>query len=430
MTVYILFGLLLLLILMGFPVILGIGLVGLIGIYTNDGLIPALFAQKTFTILDNFSLLAMPYFILAGAIIARGGLAKSLIEFSESVVGHIRGSLGHTTVLSSMAMANISGSSTAEAAAIGTIVIPEMTKRGYPPGLAASIVGTAATIGPVIPPSMTMIIYGSMTGVSIGGLFLAGILPGILLGFGLMTTILLLSFLPGYPELRVVKPFAGFWNIVRMARKVWVILLAPVIVLGGILGGVFTATEAGVVACLYAFLVSHFVFGTLKLSDMPSILLDSAVMTAIVVGIISMSGALGWLLSYLSFNESILGLIQGLAGNATTAILLLLAAILIMSMFIESLAVLIILVPVASFVGRAYGIDPLHLGIVMVIATQIGATTPPVAVLLFVTTSIAKCSFVETLRYCAPFILTLIAVLALIVFVPAIATTIPRIMMP
>lgn len=426
MGLYVLFGGLLILVGIGFPVLLAIGLVGLVGIISTPGLVPALFAQKAFSILDSFTLLALPYFILAGSLMTRGGLSKVMVDFGLSVVGHVRGCLGHTGVIACMGMANVSGSSAAEAAAIGSVVIPSMKEHGYKPGLAASIIGTAATIGPIIPPSMTMIVYGSMTGTSIGGLFLAGILPGLLLGLALMSVIYIMSYLPAFPELRHVEPRASWRQILTATRRAWVALLAPVIILGGIFSGIFTATEAGIVACVYAFLVSMFVYRAITLKDLPAILLDAAMTTAMVVGIISMAGPLGYLLSFLDFNEVVMTLIRLLSSDPTVIILTLLATMIILTMFIESLAVLIILVPVAAFVGQSFGFDPLHLGVMMVLATQIGATTPPVAVLLFVATSVAKADFSETVRYCVPFILTLIAVLLLIVFVPAIPTTIPH----
>jgi tripartite ATP-independent transporter DctM subunit len=251
MTLVALFAALLVAVLSGIPIILAIGGVGLAGIVVLPDLAPALFVQRMFAILDNFSLLAMPYFILAGALMGHGGLSRALIEFGQSVVGHLRGSLGHTSVVACMVMANVSGSSAAEAAAIGSIVIPSMKEKGYPPGLAASIVGSAALIGPIIPPSMTMIVYGAMTGVSIGGLFMAGVIPGIMIGLALMATIYALSFLPAYAALAQRQPRATLAAILRSARKAWVALLAPVIILGGIFSGVFTATEAGIVACLY-----------------------------------------------------------------------------------------------------------------------------------------------------------------------------------
>ncbi len=429
MMLVILFAVLLGLVGLGVPVLLGIGGVGLAGVLLSPELNPAFFAQKAFTILDSFALLAMPYFILAGSLMARGGLAEKLVEFAEVLVGHVRGSLGHTAVISCVGMANVSGSSAAEAAAIGSIVIPEMKKRGYKPGFAAALVGTAATIGPIIPPSMTMIVYGSMTGVSIGGLFLSGILPGILIGALLMGVTYGFSFLPRFAELRQTSQRAGWGEVRRGVANVWVAILAPVIILGGILAGVFTATEAGVVACLYALFVGFFVYRSLKLRDLPEILLESAVTTAMVVGIISMAGVLGWLLSYLDFNDVVLGTIQSVTDDPIVVAFILLGVMFVMCMFLESLAVLIILVPVATFVSSQFGFDPFHIGLLMVLSTQIGATTPPVAVLLFVTTSVAKCSFGETCRYCAPFILVLVISLLTILFVPGLATWLPHAML-
>lgn len=206
MTLLIIFGAMLALVFVGVPILLAIASVSLTGAMIIPGLVPALVPQKAFAMLDSFSLLALPYFILAGAIMTRGGLSAGLIEFSQTLVGHIRGSLGHTAVVSCTAMANISGSSTAEAAAVGSVTIPAMKEKGYSPGLSAAIVAAAATIGPIIPPSMTMIIYGSITGVSIGGLFMAGIIPGIMIALLLMALIYGVSYLPANAALRQTSP--------------------------------------------------------------------------------------------------------------------------------------------------------------------------------------------------------------------------------
>ena len=425
MTLLVLFVILLVGVALGLPILLAIGLVGFGGMVVAPGVNPALFAQRIFSILDSFSLLALPYFILAGAIMAKGGLARDLVTFAQALVGHIRGGLGHTSVIACMGMANVSGSSTAEAAAMGSIIIPEMKARGYRPGLAASIVGTAATIGPIIPPSMTMIVYGAMTGVSIGGLFIAGILPGILLGLMLMGTIRLLATLERYPELQRVDARRSLRQILVAAAGAWVALLAPVIILGGIFSGVFTATEAGIVACLYALLVSLVVYRELGWRDMPRVILDAAVTTATVAGIIGMAGALGWLLAYLDFNQFVLANLRAFSDNATVVLLTLLLVYIVLTMFLESLAVLIVFVPIAAEVGQAFGYDPLHLGILLVVAAQLGATTPPVAVLLFVTTSIAGARFSETVRECVPFVLTILIFLMVLTFVPQITTWLP-----
>ncbi len=420
-----LFILLLVFILTGTPVLLAIGIVGLVGFLLNQ-IEPALFPQKMFAMLDSFSLLAMPYFILAGELMSKGGLSKRMVEFAENVVGHLRGGLGHASVLSNMIFANVSGSSTAATVAIGSILIPAMKERGYKPGFAASLLATGGTIGPIIPPSMTMIVYGAMAGVSIGGLFLAGILPGIIIGLALMIAIYLHSFLPSFAELRKTTGSFNLIRIFKSLKNVWVAILAPIIILGGILTGVFTATEAGVVACVYSLIIAMFVYRKVTLKDLPEIFVRSAVTSAMVVGIISVAGALGWLLTYLDFNEIMLNLILGISSNKTVVLLLLIFSMMFMTMFIESLAVLVIMIPVITYISRAFGFDPIHLGLLMVFATQIGATTPPVAVLLFVATSVAQTPYDQTVKYCLPFIITLIIILLLCVFVPAICTAIPH----
>ncbi len=426
MTLVLLFTFLLGLITLGIPILLVMGIVGLAGILTEPNLVPALFPQKMFAMLDNFSLLALPYFILAGELISRGGISKRLVEFAESAVGHWRGGLGHASVVSSMIFAGVSGSSVADTSAIGSILVPAMKSRGYKPGFAAALVACAGTIGAIIPPSMTMIVYGSMANVSIGGLFLGGIIPGILIGIGLMIVIAIYARHPDYPELRVTTGRFIFATVVRAAMLVWPALLAPVLVLGGILGGVFTATEAGVVACFYSFFIGFFVYRTISLRDLPEIFVQAGVTTALVSGIIGVAGAFGWLLSYLNFNDVVLSGIVSVAGTKIAVMLILMAVMLVLTMFVDSMAILIIMIPVAVVVGRSFGIDEFQLGLLMVMATQIGSTTPPVAVLLFVATSIAGCTYSETVRYCWAFIAAEVAVLLLVVFFPELASWIPH----
>lgn len=426
MTLVLLFAFLLALITLGVPILLVMGVVGFAGIVATDGLNPALFPQKMFAMLDNFSLLALPYFILAGELIARGGISKRLVEFAETAVGHWKGGLGHASVVSSMVFAGVSGSSVADTSAIGSILVPAMKSRGYKPGFAAALVACAGTIGAIIPPSMTMIVYGSMTNVSIGGLFLGGIIPGILIGIGLMIVIWLHSFSPAFPELRETSGRFVLAKVIRSGIDVWPALLAPVLVLGGILTGVFTATEAGVVACFYGFIVGFFIYGTLKLSDLPGIFIRAGITTAMVSGIIGVAGALGWLLSYLNFNDHVLWTISQITDTKTGVLFLLMGIMLVLTMFVDSMAILIILIPVAVTIGRKYGIDDFQLGLLMVMATQIGSTTPPVAVLLFVATSIAGCKYSETIRYCWAFILAEVVVLLMVALLPGLASWIPR----
>jgi len=417
---------LILLLFLGIPVLLAIGVAALVGILIVPDLVPAMFPQKMFTMLDSFSLLAMPYFILAGELMSKGGLSKKLVEFSETVVGHLRGGLGHASVVGSMIFAGVSGSSTADTSAIGSIIIPSMKERGYKPGFAASLLAAAGTIGPIIPPSMTMIVYGSMAGVSIGGLFLSGVIPGIVIGFGLMGTILVHSLFPQFPELRVTTGKFSLKKMLKATPKVWMALLAPVIILGGILGGIFTATEAGVVACFYSFFVTFIIYRSVHLSDLPRIMIDAAITTTMVVGIISVAGAFGWLLSYLDFNDKVMRVLLSISSNRMVILLILLATMLFLTMFVESLAILIIFIPVCVHITKTFGFDQYYMGLIMTMATQIGACTPPVAVLLFVTTSIAGCTYDETMKYCYPFVATLIIVMLLVVFFPWLATWVPH----
>jgi len=421
-----LFVLLLGLISLGVPIVLVMGIVGLAGILATPTLVPALFPQKMFAMLDNFSLLALPYFILAGELISAGGISKRLVAFGQTVVGHWRGGLAHASVVSSMVFAGVSGSSVADTSAIGSILVPAMKDHGYKPGFAAALVACAGTIGAIIPPSMTMIVYGSMANVSIGGLFLGGIVPGILIGVGLMIVIYAYSLRPAYPELRLTTGRFDLQRVGQALWNVWPALLAPVLVIGGILSGAFTATEAGVVVCFYGFLVGFFVYRKLKLKDLPRIFVRAAITTAMVSGIIGVAGALGWLLSYLNFNDAVLAAITHITGARISVLLMLMAVMLVLTMFVDSMAILIILIPVAVVIGRSFGIDEFQLGLLMVMATQIGSTTPPVAVLLFVATSIAGCRYNETIRYCWAFILAEVTVLALVVFLPQLAAWIPH----
>ena len=429
MTLFFLLLMLLILVLSGVPVILSIGLVGLTGFAIIPDLPLALMPQRSFAMLDSFSLLALPYFILAGALMARGGIAERLVSFAELLVGHIRGNLGLTTVMSCTMMANVSGSSVAEAAAVGEIVIPEMKKRGYRPGHAAAITSASATIGPIIPPSMTMIVYGSLAGVSIGGLFMAGILPGLLIAFLFMLVIYFWSYIPGVPGIADTRPKPEKGLLWEAVKREWAVLMAPVIILGGILTGIFTATEAGIVACIYALLVSMFLYKTLTVKDLPGIMFDAAVAASMTVGIIALAGPLGWLLSYLNFSQIFLSGLQSISKDGTVILILIILMSMFLTMFIESLSVLIVLIPVTSYCAQVYGYDPLALGVMLVISTQVGALTPPVAVLLFVTTATAKCKLTDTAAHVWPFILVLCFVQCILIFFPQLANFIPRLTM-
>lgn len=417
---------LLALIFLGVPVVVAIGSVALGGILALPELAPVEFPRKMFAAVDSFSLLALPYFILAGELMVRGGMSRRLVEFAETLVGHLRGGLGHATVLANMIFANVTGSSAAATSAIGSLMAPEMKARGYKGGFIASLAATSGVIGAIIPPSMVMVVYGAMAGVSIGGLFLGGFLPGLLITGLLMLAVHLHGYHPSFPEIRATSGRFSLRTVLQTLPRVWVAVLAPVIILGGIMAGVFTATEAGVVACFYALIVSMFVYRSVTLRDLPRILLTSAITTTVVLGIIAVAGALGWLLTYLNFTEIVGGWLLGVSSQGWVVLLVLLGLMMVLTMFIESLAVLIILTPLIVKIGATFALDPIYLGILMVMVTQIGATTPPVAVCLFVGTSIAGCRYDETIRRCWPFIGALLLALLAVLLWPPLATWIPH----
>jgi tripartite ATP-independent transporter DctM subunit len=426
MMIWLMLGLLLAAMLIGIPILLCIALVGFIGIAAEPGIVLPLFAQKTFAQLDSYTLLALPFFILAGSLMSAGGMSQQLVDFSRVLVGHLRAGLAHASIVASMVFAGISGSSTADASAISAIVIPTMKRSGYKPGFAAALIACAGTIGAIIPPSMTMVVYGAIAQVSIGGLFLGGIIPGILIGFFLMGTVKLYTYHPNYPELRVIHGRFGLRPILDTLKTVWPALVAPVIIVGGILSGVFTATEAGVVACLYAFVVGYFFYRKIKLSNLVEIFVESAVTTTMVSAVIAVSGAMGWLLAYMQFNDMAVKWVTSAAQSPVTVLLVFALVMILLGTFVDSLAILLVFAPVAVELSRRYGIDPIQMGLVMVICNQIGAVSPPTAPLLFVTTNIAQTTLDDTNSHVWTFFTAECAVLLLVILIPGLSSWIPR----
>jgi tripartite ATP-independent transporter DctM subunit len=424
--IWLLFALMLGTMILGVPILLSIALVGYVGIAAIPDLVLPMVVQKMFAQLDSFTLLALPYFILAGCLFSASGLSQQLVDFSRVLVGHLRAGLAHASVVASMVFAGISGSSTADASAIASIVIPTMKREGYKPGFAAALIATSGTIGAIIPPSMIMVVYGSIAQVSIGGLFLGGIIPGVMVSLFLMATIKIYSGRPDYPELRVIHGKFDVRALTRSLRVVWPALMGPVIIVGGILSGIFTATEAGAVACLYGLLVGMFFYRKIRWRDLPGILVEAAVMTTMVSGIIAVAGASGWLLGYLEFNQGVVEFTTGLSKNPTLILLIFAIAMIVLGTFVDSLAVLLVFAPAAIEVSKVYGIDPFQMGLVMVMCNQIGSVSPPTAPLLFITSSIAKATYSEVNRHVWWFMLAETLVMLLVIFVPGLATWIPR----
>ena len=426
MMIWVMLCLLLATMLIGIPILLCIALIGFVGIAAEPGIVMPLFAQKTFAQLDSYTLLALPFFILAGSLMSAGGMSQQLVDFSRVLVGHFRAGLAHASVVASMVFAGISGSSTADASAISAIVIPTMKRSGYKAGFAAALIACAGTIGAIIPPSMIMVVYGAIAQVSIGGLFLGGIIPGILIGLFLMATVKLYSYHPNYPELRVIHGRFRLRAILDSLKTVWPALVAPLIIVGGILSGVFTATEAGVVACLYAFIVGFFFYRKIRLGNLVDIFVESAITTTMVSAVIAVSGAMGWLLAYMQFNDMAVKWVTSASQSPMMVLLVFALVMVVPGTFVDSLAILLVFAPVAVELSKRYGIDPIQMGLVMVICNQIGAVSPPTAPLLFVTTNIAQTTLDDTNRHVWTFFTAECLVLLLVILIPGLSGWIPH----
>ncbi|MCP4401588.1 MAG: TRAP transporter large permease [bacterium] len=388
-----------------------------------DGRIPLIvIIQKLFTGMDSLPLLAVPFFMLAGQLMESGGISNRLVRFAKALVGHLRGGLAMVTVVSSMIFAGISGSSSADTTAIGSLLIPSMIKNGYTRGFAATLQACAGTIGPVIPPSILMIIYGSITGLSIAEMFLAGVIPGVFIGLGLMVASYLYAVKEGYAKFAK----ASFKEIIRsFIDSIWALIM-PLIIIGGILLGVFTATEAGMVAVLYALFVGMVVYKEIKVTDLPKLLVHSAKVSSSLMIIAGMANIFAWVLAREQFPRIAVNFLAGISTNPGIVMLLIIIFFLILGCFVETLAAMIIFVPILQPLVAQFGFDPIHFALVIIGTLLIGQVTPPVGVLLFLTTKMAEAEFRETMRYIPGFVGMMIIVLLIIAFVPDLVMFLPR----
>lgn len=408
---------------LGIPIAFCLGITAAVSLVMLD-LPLGVVAQRIFTGIDSFPLMAVPFFVLAGDLMNYGGTTMRLVRFSNALVGWVRGGLAHTNIVASMFLAGISGSAVADASAIGGILIPGMTKEGYDVDFSAAVTASASTMGPIIPPSILMVIYGVTTGVSIGALFAAGFIPGVLIGFSLMAVAYVISRKRNYPKLAMMS----LPEFVTAFRKAIFALLAPVIILGGILAGIFTPTEAAAVAVAYAFFVGIFVFRELRMADMPRILVQSGVTTSVLLLVIGTANVLAWVLSAEQIPQRIAQTMLGISRDPYFILLLLNLFLLVVGMFMEGGAAIIILAPVLAQVAQAVGLHPLHFGFVMVLNLVIGLLTPPLGVCLFVACSIARISLAELVKAILPFLLVEIGVLFLVSYFPMVALWIPKLL--
>ncbi len=408
----------------GLPVAIAMGISGLTAVLV-DGRFPALIVpQYLFNGISSFPLMAVPFFILAAEIMTASGLTTSLLRFANDLVGHIRGGLGHVNVLVSMLFAGISGSALADAAGPSAIVMRLMRKAGYSAAYSGAISAATATIGPIIPPSILMVVYAiSDSRVTVAGLFLAGIVPGILLGLALMGMNHWISIRRGY-LFRSERP--SLLGLVKSFWRALPALLLPFIIIGGILGGIFTPTEAAAVAAAYALFIGLFVTRGLKWRGILPVFIKSGVVTAAVLLIVSMASIFAWLLTVLQIPQTIAAAISNMTNSPSVVVILLAVFVLICGLVIDTLPALIILVPVLGPVGDQFGLDPMYFAIMIVLNLTIGMVTPPVGPVLFVVSTIGRIRIETLSRTIVPLLLAELLVLAIVIAFPAISTTVPR----
>ncbi|MHB1161828.1 MAG: TRAP transporter large permease [Chloroflexota bacterium] len=408
--------------LMGVPIAFSLGVASLVGLVITGAPMLVL-VQKMWTSVDSFAIVAVPLFILAGSLMSYGGISRRLVDFAQSLVGHMSSGLAMVAVVGCMFFAAVSGSAIADAAAIGGILIPMMVANKYHPRFAASLVASAGTIGPIIPPSIPMVLYGVMTSTSIAQLFAGGFIPGALMGLSLMGYSYYVGKKRGYlgRETR-----AGVGEIVRGFFSALLALIMPLIIIGGIIGGVFTATESGVIAVAYALVLGLFVYRELKISELPKILYETGLTTGTILFILGTASLFTWLLTVQQIPQQLTAAIVSMNPDKVMVLLLVNVVLLIAGTMIDTISALIIFTPLFLPIVKSVGVDPIHFGVIMAVNLTIGMITPPVGVCLFVTSSIAKVSIRQMWPDLWPMILVLSVVLGLTTYIDGLAMWLPN----
>jgi len=385
---------------------------------------PIIIVQQEVSAANSFTFVAAPLFILMGHVMNNAGVTQRIFGFATAIVGWLRGGLCHANVIASMIFAGMSGSAVAEAGGLGVVEIRAMRDAKYPMGMAAGLTAAAATIGPIIPPSLPMVVYGAAAEVSVGKLFIAGVIPGVLMGLALMVLCSLMARRLDLPKGNFPTP-SELW---RKFREAFWALMTPAVLLGGMLSGVFTPTEAAAVATLYALILGLFVYRSFSLARLPRVILDTVETTGVVMTLVMVAKLLGWCLA--------ISRIPQIAGQALTAwsanplvyLLIVNMLLLVVGCFMEGIAAMLILIPILVPVAMKLGIDPVHFGLVFVLNLMIGTVTPPVGVVLYVVSNIARISFERMSRAIVPFLIPLLVVLAAITLWPPLTTWLPSVL--
>ncbi len=415
-----------------FLVFLMLGLPIFFGLVAAPGILLLLNGQERDLVLlyrnvyngmDSFPLMAIPFFMLAGEVMNRSGITMRLVEFSQAMIGHLRGGLAHVNVMSSMLFAGLSGSAVADVSALGSMLIPAMERQGYTRRFAAAITAASAIIGPIIPPSGIMIIYAYVMGESVAALFLAGIVPGLMIGLSLMVAVALMAERLGLPA-ATARPSWGTRG--RASLHAFWPLLTPVIILGGILGGVFTPTEAAAIAVAYALVIGLFVLRTIRPADLAGIFVRAGLVSAVVLLLVGAAMAFKTVASLARTPEMLASVILGLSDNPLILLFLLNLLLFVVGMFLDAGPAIIVLGPILGPIFIELGVHPVHFAIIMAVNLTVGLLTPPMGLVLFVTASVSRLSVETVARAVAPFLAIEIAVIFLLTYFPALTLTIPR----
>ncbi|MBC3875585.1 TRAP transporter large permease [Undibacterium flavidum] len=422
MSALIIFGLLLLLMLTGMPVSIALGLTVLTFLFTMTSVPIESVALKLFTGIEKFEIMAIPFFILAGNFLTHGGVARRMIKFAASMVGHWHGGLALAGVLACALFAAVSGSSPATVVAIGSIILPAMVKQGYPKGFGAGVITTSGALGILIPPSIVMVMYSVSTNTSVGQLFMAGVIPGLLLAFFLGLTTWFLARKHNYP--RMPKATWGE-RLVAFRKSAWGLSLI-IIVMGGIYSGMFTPTEAAAVAAVYAFFIAVFVYKDMSLKMVPKVLIDSAAMSAMLLYIITNAVLFSFLMTSENIPQAMAGWILDSGFGMISFLLVVNILLLLAGNVMEPSSIVLIMAPILFPVAMKLGIDPVHFGIIMVVNMEVGMCHPPVGLNLYVASGITKMGITELTVAVLPWLFTMLGFLMLVTYVPIISTWLPN----
>jgi len=425
MTTLLLFGSLIVLLLLSVPIGIALGIASVLTIFFIHPISLESFTQTMIEGLNSFPLMAVPLFTFAGDIMGKGGISRRLLDVAGLLFGRFKGGLGIVSIVACLFFAAISGTGSATVAAIGLIMIPNMVRKGYDKAFSGAMISTAGTVGVIIPPSICMVIYAVAAGVSVTGMFMSGIGPGLLIGVALSIYTIIYSYKHGYEG---EAQDYSYKNVIRILVDAIPSLLAPVIVLGGIYGGIFTPTEAAAVACVYGIVVSVLIYKEVKVSDLPAIGFNSALLCAAVLVIIGVSAGFGRILTITNVPITIANAILDITQNKLLVLFLINVLLLIVGTFMETNASIIILVPILLPVVTALGVNPIHFGIIMVVNLAIGFVTPPLGANLFMMSQIGNIKFDALARSVLPWVVVMVAVLMLITYIPDISLRIPKMM--